>query len=150
MVISKDKEIQRLINLIGSNKSVAESHPHLKEKFDGLNEGLENQLEELRKVSVKSKKVIKDSNQENVVKGRCRAMVRSTDKPCCNREASAGYCLIHLKQRNPDIAEDFQRNRLSKRFGLTEEEIDKIKESNGTLENVGKGLASFIKSQRST
>ena len=148
MVKSKTNEIQRLTNLIGANISISKDHPEMKEKLDNENEGLKNQIEELKKVPVKNSKVIIDSNQENAIVGKCKSNVMATGKPCTHDEVSDGYCLVHLKQRDPEKAEKYRIENLKNKFGLTDNEIEEIKKVNGTLNNVNKALAEFIKSGR--
>jgi len=146
MVTAKQKEIQRMTNLINANISITGNHPELKERLGDENGKLRAQIEELKREPIKNKGVVVDADQENVVRGRCKAIVGATKKLCCNAEASDGYCLIHLKQRSPEKAEKYQRERLKKEFELTDEEIDEIAGSNnGKLWNVSKGFIKYFK-----
>lgn len=75
----------------------------------------------------------------------CKAKVTYNGDACCNSDVCEGFCLTHLKQKNPIKAEEYQRDRLKKEFGLTDFEINKIKEVNGNLNYVSKGFADFVK-----
>lgn len=151
---SKVNEIQRITNLISANISIAESHPELKENLGNANEKLREQLEELKSEPVrrvKNNRTIIDSDQKEVTLGKCKAVVGTTNKPCCNTEVYDGYCLIHLKQRNPKKAEEYQEIRLKDKFGLTDQEINQIRDANnGKLWNVSKAFIGYIKSYRRT
>ena len=143
---SKAQQIQRLKILISSNESVAEDHPNLREKMGNTNEKLRKELEELEREPIKKKIAVISPDQEKSNLGKCRAVVGATNKPCCNSEASDGYCLIHLKQRFPEKAEDFQKKRLREEFTLTTEEIEEItKSNNGKLWNVSKNFIKYFK-----
>jgi len=150
MAIKKSKaiEIQKMRNCINANKDIIISHPELAEKLSEENDILESRIEQAGKTPFKSQKNVVRSNQENVILGKCKAIVEGTGNPCHNTEVYGGYCLIHLKQRDPEMAEKYKIMHLKDIFGLTDDEISKIKKVNGTLNNINKALADFIKSGR--
>ncbi len=141
------EEIQSIINSIRANESIIDNHPEFAEDLMAENGRYAKRLEELRSIPIASARKVMD--RKEIIADECSAQVSTTEKPCTHPEVFEGYCLVHLKQRSPERAMEYQRIRLNKEFGLTNQEIDKLQNMKGTLNNINRGLAEFIIGSRS-